>query len=338
MPKRSTYSLLTLVQYVLAIGVLVVHSGSLFPNPVAHFVAKSLYGRLAVPVFLVSSAYFLRQRERVWLGATVAHLKSFLPTYLKWSLLYLPYALFYFLNLNQPLYLLPVALLVALIYLGTCYQLWYLPALFLGHGLVKAGRSRWSPRVLFWVAASLYALGSIETYMGYLEGTVLGSAYQAYASIFVTSRNGLFYVPIFLLLGQALADQEKSRFLTQRPGGKLILALLVWFVEASFVYANQGLDKNFFLTLPLVAVCLVNFCLKSPWQPSWVKANLRQLAQFYYFIHPIFIELGLLVLKPLALPKWQTGQLVFVLALVGSHLTALLLAKRKETNENSTYR
>lgn len=126
--------------------------------------------------------------------------------------------------------------------------------------------------------------------------------------------------------------------LTQRPGGKLLLALLVWFGEAGFIYVNQGLDKNFFLTLPLVAFFLVNWCLQSPWQPSWVKANLRQLAQFYYFIHPIFIELGLLVLKPLALPKWQTGQLVFVLALVGSHLTALLLAKRKETNENSTYR
>lgn len=312
-----------------------VHSGSLFPNPVAHFVAKSLYGRLAVPIFLVSSAYFLRQQERVEPGATAAHLKKLLSTYLKWSLVYLPYALAYFLSLNLPLYLLPLALLVAFLYLGTCYQLWYLPALFLGHFLVKAGRSRWSPRVLFGVAISLYALGSIETYMGYLEGTSLGTAYQAYTSIFVTSRNGLFYVPIFLLLGQALADHDKSRFLTQRPGVKLLLALLVWLVEASFVYANQGLDKNFFLALPLVAVCLVNFCLKSPWQPSWVKPSLRQLAQFYYFIHPIFIELGLLLLRPLALPKWQTGQLVFSLSLVGSHLTALLWSKRKETHESS---
>lgn len=325
-------SLLTLVQYLLAIGVLLVHSGSLFPNPIVHFIAKSLYGRLAVPVFLVSSAYFLRQQERLEPGATTAHLKKLLPAYLKWSLLYLPYALNYFLRLDLPLYLLPLALLVALLYLGTCYQLWYLPALFLGHFLVKAGRSRWSPRVLFLIAASLYALGSIETYMGYLEGTRLGAAYQAYASIFVTSRNGLFYVPIFLLLGQALADHDKSPLFTQRPGGKLILALLVWFVEASFVYANQGMDKNFFLSLPLVALLLVNWCLKSPWQPSWVKPRLRQLAQFYYFIHPIFIELGLLVLKPLALPKWQTGQLVFAFTLVGSHLTALRLAKK--TNKN----
>lgn len=327
MPKRSNHPLLTLLQYLLAIGVLVVHSGSLFPDPLARFIAKSLYGRLAVPVFLVSSAYFLSKKEQEKSGATSLHFKRLAMTYLKWSLFYLPYAMAYFLSLDLPIYLLPIALLVALLYLGTCYQLWYLPALFLGHFLVKAGRKVWSSKALWLVASSLYLLGSLETYTGYLEGTALGAAYQAYASIFVTSRNGLFYVPVFLLLGQALADHETSDFLTKQPARKLLFALFVWFVEAGFVYVRQGLDKNFFLVLPLVALFLVNWCLKSDIQLPVSTKSLRSVSYYLYFLHPLFIEVGLWGLSAFRLESWQEGRAVFFLALLGCHLVAWLMIR-----------
>lgn len=331
MLKRSNHSLLTLVQYLLAIGVLVVHSGSLFPDPVAHFIAKSLYGRLAVPAFLVSSAYFLRQQERIEPGATTAHLKRLGLTYLKWSFFYLPYALFYFYRLGFSPALLPVGLMMALLYLGTCYQLWYLPALFLGNFLVKAGRKVLSVQSLLLVAVSLYLLGSIETYMGYLQGSVLGAAYQIYASLFVTSRNGLFYVPIFLLLGQALADREDSQLFLRKPGTKLVLALLVWLLESGFVYANQGLDKNFFLALPLVALFLVNWCLRSEIQLPFSTKHLRTFSYYLYFLHPLFIEVGLWALSGVGLESWQEGRIVFFLALLGCHLVAgLVICVRKK--------
>ena len=54
-----------------------------------------------------------------------------------WSCVYLPYAWVFFSSLHLPVYLFPAGVLIALLYLGMCYQLWYIPAFLLGLFLVN---------------------------------------------------------------------------------------------------------------------------------------------------------------------------------------------------------
>ena len=61
-----------------------------------------------------------------------AYLVRIVKTYLFWSCVYLPYAWLFFSSLNLPTSLFPVGVLIALLYLGMCYQLWYIPAFFAG--------------------------------------------------------------------------------------------------------------------------------------------------------------------------------------------------------------
>ena len=60
------------------------------------------------------------------------YLAKIVKTYLFWSFVYLPYAWLFFSSLHLPIYLFPAGVLIALIYLGMCYQLWYIPAFFAG--------------------------------------------------------------------------------------------------------------------------------------------------------------------------------------------------------------
>ena len=52
------YALLSLFQYIASILVILVHCQRLFEHEALHFIQKSMFGRMAVPFFLISSAYF----------------------------------------------------------------------------------------------------------------------------------------------------------------------------------------------------------------------------------------------------------------------------------------
>ena len=90
-----------------------------------------MFGRMAVPFFLISSAYFFRVRwkqEPQDVKLTL-YIKGILKAYGFWSLVYLPYALTYFQSLHWPLYLAPLAILAALFSIGMSYQLLVYPRL-----------------------------------------------------------------------------------------------------------------------------------------------------------------------------------------------------------------
>lgn len=222
------YALLSLFQYIASVFVIMVHCQRLFEHETLHFVQKSMFGRMAVPFFLISSAYFFRVRwkqEPQDMKLTL-YIKGILKVYGFWSLVYLPYALTYFQSLHLPLYLAPLAILAALFYIGMSYQLWYIPAFLLGLLLVHFLYRKLGPKKTFALLLILYALGAIETYHAYLSPSLLTNCYDAYAKLFFTSRNGLFYTPIFIYLGYFLADYGQIALFQKKRWLSLFLASL----------------------------------------------------------------------------------------------------------------
>lgn len=87
---------------------------------------------------------------------------------------------------------------------GTLYHLWYFPALLLGVPIARWLR-RLGLRAGLTAAGVLYLIGlGGDSYYGLamrLPGAE--SLYGAVFQVFTHTRNGLFYVPLFLLLGAA---------------------------------------------------------------------------------------------------------------------------------------
>jgi len=334
MQKNPLYntSSISFFQYLFAIAVILVHSDRLTSYEPLHFGLKSMLGRLAVPFFIVCASFFLKQS----LGNSQkmkAYLVKIVKTYLFWSFVYLPYAWLFFSSLHLPVYLFPAGILIALVYLGMCYQLWYIPAfllgLFLVNQLVKHLGMVWTGLITF----LLYCWGLIETYSAYLDTTSLLKGYQLYSNLFFTARNGLFYTPIFIYMGYYLYDQFHAQTFKVHRWQKLSLAFGLFCLEGIIIFQHQGIDKNFFFLLPFVTVYFVNACLRSSFLKSYNLQYLKQMSIALYFSHPIFIEWARYGFSSLPLSYPDRGKLIFVTALFGSHLFGLAMLWVRERRE-----
>ena len=334
MQKNPLYntSSISFFQYLFAIAVILVHSGRLTSYEPLHFGLKSMLGRLAVPFFIVCASFFLKHS----LGNSKkmkAYLVKIVKNYLFWSFVYLPYAWLFFSSLHLPVYLFPAGILIALVYLGMCYQLWYIPAfllgLFLVNQLVKRLGMVWTGLITF----LLYCWGLIETYSAYLDTTSLLKGYQLYSNLFFTARNGLFYTPIFIYMGYYLYDHFHAQTFRIHRWQKLALAFGLLCLEGIIIFQHQGIDKNFFFLLPFVTVYLVNACLRSSFLKSYDLQYLKQMSIALYFSHPIFIEWARYCFSSLPLSYSDRGKLIFVTALFGSHLFGLAMLWVRERRE-----
>lgn len=91
------------------------------------------------------------------------------------------------------------------------YHLWYFPALLLSIFLVTKLIDRIGYQWTFFICSILFLIGSGETYFSYLEGTKLGQVYAAFFSIFITTKNGLFFGLIFTFIGFYLSDNFQKK-------------------------------------------------------------------------------------------------------------------------------
>ena len=339
MQKNPLYntSSISFFQYLFAIAVILVHSGRLTSYEPLHFGLKSMLGRLAVPFFIVCASFFLKQS----LGNSKkmkTYLAKIVKTYLFWSFVYLPYAWLFFSSLHLPIYLFPAGVLIALIYLGMCYQLWYIPAfllgLFLVNQLVKHLGMVWTG----FLALLLYCWGLIETYSAYLDTTSLLKGYQLYSNLFFTARNGIFYTPIFIYMGYYLYDHFHAQTFRIHRWQKLALAFGLLCLEGIIIFQHEGIDKNFFFLLPFVTVYFVNACLRSSFLKSYDLQYLKQMSIALYFSHPIFIEWARYGFSSLPLTYPDRGKLIFVTGLFGSHLfgLAMLWVRDKKKNQKTS--
>ena len=334
MQKNPLYntSSISFFQYLFAIAVILVHSGRLTSYEPLHFGLKSMLGRLAVPFFIVCASFFLKHS----LGNSKkmkAYLVKIVKNYLFWSFVYLPYAWVFFSSLHLPVYLFPAGVLIALLYLGMCYQLWYIPAFLLGLFLVNQLVKRLGMVWTGFLALLLYCWGLIETYSAYLDTTSLLKGYQLYSNLFFTARNGLFYTPIFIYMGYYLYDHFHAQTFRIHRWQKLALAFGLLCLEGIIIFQHEGIDKNFFFLLPFVTVYFVNACLRSSFLKSYNLQYLKQMSIALYFSHPIFIEWARYGFSSLPLSYPDRGKLIFVTALFGSHLFGLAMLWVRERRE-----
>ncbi len=176
---------------------------------------------------------------------------------------------------------------------------------FFGLKLTAFFSSKFSKKIVFIVCLLLYLIGTIETYSAYLGDSILLELYKGYKHYFLTTRNGLFYTPIYIFLGQFAFEYRNSDFLMSNPLIKLLASFVVLLAEASRIYLNQGDDKNFFISLIPFTLFLFNWVSRTNLSKyrKWGKLKIYSVA--YYFFHPIFIEIGFYVINKFDLKIWE---------------------------------
>ncbi|WP_209343813.1 serine racemase VanT catalytic subunit [Flavonifractor sp. AGMB03687] len=239
-------------------------------SPLGDFVLTRIFCRVAVPFFLMISGHFLaagqwRSLGRFW--------RKTLLLYGLAILLYLPLNWY----TGSPS---GWGWIKALLTDGTFYHLWYFPALLLGVLLARLLARLGMPAALT-LAGVLYLIGlGGDSYYG-LTAQVPALA-QCYDGLFVLSsytRNGLFFVPLFVLLG--VVDMRLSRR-TAVVGFLLSLAAMTAEGLLLHTLGTQRHD-SMYLTLPFCILFLFSL-LQSANQGRDLRA--RQLSLLIYLLHP----------------------------------------------------
>lgn len=260
---------------VAAVLVVAIHTGPLASfSPAADLWLTRVLARVAVPYFAMVSGYFLARKDwqgtgRLWRSTGLLYLLAVAA--------YLPLNLY----AGNPI------TWRDLVFNGTFYHLWYLPALLLALPLARflAKGGRWGLAA----AAVLYLIGlggdSWYGLAGRLPG--LGILYEVVFYFWNYTRSGLFFLPLFLLLGATFAARPVPA--PRRSAGLALGGLVAMTAEA---FALHGLEMtrhdSMYLFLPLTMWGVFGLLLACN---AGQDRAVRRTATLVYLLHPWCIVL-----------------------------------------------
>ena len=281
---EKSYNGLDFFRIIAAVMVIAIHTypfGDL--SPTADFVITHVLCRVAVPFFFMTSGFFLISEYGKDTGKLIKFIKKTALIYAVSILLYIPVNIYsgYFaegLSFDR--------IIKDIVFNGPMYHLWYLPASIIGACIAwflvrKLGFSK-----ALCVTAVLYVFGLLgDSYFGVTERIpLLTRFYAALFEVFDYTRNGLFFAPVFFVLGGYAAKEncgrEKSRML-------LILFLDLMLFEGLTLreFGYQRHDSMYVFLVPCVYF-LFNALLNVSGKR---RKNLSRIALFMYIIHPMVI-------------------------------------------------
>lgn len=330
--ELDNYKMLDIIKYALSFMVIYVHCNPVFPQEFLDYFTKNIVCRIAVPFFFMASAYFVRKGSANNPQYVKKYLKGTIKSYLLWSLAFAPIGLDWIRqNLELAGSLLPLALLYGLIHIGTYYHLWYIPAMLFSVFFVDKLLRRISYKLLFILSIVLFAFGSIETYYGLLPTGGFKDFFDTLISVIFTTRSGLFYGMIFVLMGFFIYDyREKLKAIIKYVPILTILSAALLVVEGTLLYRIPRLDMNFLLGLIPFDFFFFLWVLSFPYRPKRDTKRVRELSKYYYFVHlacfVVVEQIGLAY----GIDFLTSGIVSFVLIVLLTHLLSACIVKMKK--------
>ena len=292
MEQKQRFGGLDRFKFIAAFLVVAIHTSPLSSfSANADFLLTRVLARTAVPFFLMVTGYFLLPQYLFEKSMDRRPLLRFLKkTVLLYGiaiLLYLPVNIYagHFQGAGIG------ELIRKVLFDGTFYHLWYLPAVLLGVPLVCWAGSRLPFRILGGSCLLLYLIGLFgDSYYGFIANSPIASFYDVLFHVFSYTRNGLFYVPIFLVMGTKLKVihwREKKVLLILGASGSLFLMVL----EGLFLHklGVQRHDSMYFLLIPSMFFL---FQLALAWDKPSAKRFVPCQCGFIFFIRSGSLQCG----------------------------------------------
>lgn len=257
----------------------------------ADFLFSYCLGRIAVPFFLMTTGYFA-------LGPLIRNAdnagRCLLKSVQKTALLYLAATLLY-LPVNLYSGKLPALkdVFKVLVFDGTFYHLWYLPAALLGICLLFLLSKAFRPRTLLFICVFLYLIGLLgDSWYGLIENIApIKLFYDGLFRISSYTRNGIFYAPVFLFMGAWIScsrvHKRYNAAMVYLTSALICLALMLGEGYLTFAFKWQRHNSMYLFLLPcMYFLFLLLLCL-----PGKNSPFLRRITLLIYLLHPLVIIL-----------------------------------------------
>ena len=201
MTKNESYSGIDYFRFIAALLIVAIHTSPLSSfSETGNFIFTRIVSRVAVPFFFMTSGFFLISRYTCNAEKLEAFIKKTTLIYGVAILLYIPINVYngYFKMDN----LLP-NIIKDIVFDGTLYHLWYLPASIIGAAIAWYLVKKIHYRKAFLIASVLYIIGLFgDSYYGIVKSvSCLNGFYNLIFQLTDYTRNGIFFAPIFFVLG-----------------------------------------------------------------------------------------------------------------------------------------
>lgn len=344
MNREKGYTGIEYFRIIASLLVIAIHTSPLASfSDVGDFILTRVTARIAVPFFFTASGYFLISHYSQSAGKLIHFVKHTALIYGVSILLYLPVNLYngYFKMEN------PAPHIVRdIIFDGTLYHLWYLPASIMGAAAAWYLIRKTDYKNAFITALILYLVGLFgDSYYGIAEKIPgMSGIYQFMFQLFDHTRNGIFFAPIFFLLGGYMADRYRHRRINKMGythlensiwgfavSFSLMLgeAMLLWFFDV------QRHDSMYLFLLPCMYFLFRFILFFRGKRPPYLK----EVSLLIYIIHPMIIVLlrlaaRLLHLQSVLVDNSMVHYLVVCVLSVGISVVAVIFWERHRPQGN----
>ncbi|TYQ15050.1 UNVERIFIED_CONTAM: serine/alanine racemase [Acetivibrio alkalicellulosi] len=310
--------------------VIAIHTSPLLSiNETSNFVMTRIISRVAVPFFFMATGFFLFDIKEERIFAKRDSINRFIIKALKLYgvaiLVYLPINIYggYFRNEG-----LLVNLFKDLLFNGTLYHLWYLPASITGVLIVYALSKKMRKKALVCVAILLYIVGLLgDSYYGIVnEVPLLKSYYGFLFNFFDFTRNGIFFTPLFIVMGALIQKQNQQSNKNKHILG-LVIVIVLFLTEGLLLnhFKFQRHDSMYFMLVPCMYFLFQILLL---WRGTNNK-NLRTMSMTMYIIHPLGIILirGIAKILNLQIFLIENSLIHYIAVCIFSFIVSIILAK-----------
>lgn len=245
--------------------------------------------RMAVPLFLMITGFFVLPKALKRKEELEKYTLKILKIYIISMLIYLPVNIYngYLSDINV------FAFLGDIFINGPFYHLWYFPAVILGIWITYFVLKKvQKPLIIFLI---LYGIGILgDSYYGFIQGVpVLKQFYSFLFNIFDYTRNGIFYVPIFLYMGYSFYQFNNEKHENDRYYFLIFSISMISEGLLLYKYAIPRHTSMYFFLLP-VSYFLGRILLTSNFKSS---PNIRNISTWLYIFHPLFLVVVRLIAK-----------------------------------------
>ncbi|EOP90893.1 hypothetical protein IGM_02155 [Bacillus cereus HuB4-4] len=311
-----------ITQVIAAILVITVHTDPLFHySQDGNYFLVSVLARIAVPFFFVTSGFFFAQKILINrsikddLPQVISVISRVIALYVAWILIYFPLQMYSWIK-SEESWRYWLVYVQNTLFEGSYYTLWYLSGLIFAMTFSFVLYKLCKPQKVLGITLILFVCGTfLQSYFD-----IFGSKdfFSWYYTIFLTTRNGLFFGSFFVSLGMYIAYSKKKSSLKYNLGC-LSLSFILLIFEVLNVQ-NLAFTKGngmWFMLVPAVYflfMALLNINLEN----HSIYHILRPLSFLMYVSHGLFLILFSTL--------YRIDSLVyFIVVLLGTCILSLIL-------------
>lgn len=319
---KQYYIGLDFLKIILATIVVLRHACQNFlePSSIFYIINVNVLSPCAVPCFFIISGFLFFSRKT----NIKKQILRLLIIYIAWSIIYFPFFLIshkhseIFNNIQE------------LIFIGSFYHIWFLPALIVAL-LINYFLRKLNNTILFVFFLFLFVIAVLaEPYRFLIADTIISQLFSNYEKVFLTFRNGVFLGLIYVFIGKQIAIYDKTRLSISKLVILFFVSLILLFIEGFTLnkFCHYSV-VNILLTCLLFSTILFLLFLFPNKNQTNISLIIRNISTFIFCSHPLII---IVVLRLLKIIQFNRPGEAIVITLILSFLIswlAVVLSKQK---------